>query len=193
MDEQDTRNAFGVNTWVWVSPLTDERLAALAPRVKSMGFDVIELPIEDPDDWDEGRSAELLAELGLGATTCAVMPATRDLVADDPAVVAETQAYLRRCVRMAARVGAPLGLYTDSVIEPDSIPVRVTMKSNIRLGPAMTHTVATVVEALTPPSSTDDRFERNWVCQICGHNFEGDQPPEVCPICGVGRDQFLVA
>jgi D-psicose/D-tagatose/L-ribulose 3-epimerase len=34
------------------------------------------------------------------------MPATRDLVSDDPAVVASTQAYLRACVRMAARVGA---------------------------------------------------------------------------------------
>jgi sugar phosphate isomerase/epimerase len=97
-------NPIGVNTWIWVSPLTDERLRALAPRVKEMGFSVIELPIEDPSDWDAGAAGDLLAELGLGATTCAVMPPTRDLVIDDPAVVASTQAYLRECVRMAARV-----------------------------------------------------------------------------------------
>jgi D-psicose/D-tagatose/L-ribulose 3-epimerase len=99
-------NPIGANTWIWVSPLTDERLAAIAPRVRDWGFDVVELPIEDPSDWDPGRAADLLASLGLGATTCAVMPTTRDLVADDPAVVGSTLAYLRDCVRIAARVGA---------------------------------------------------------------------------------------
>ena len=99
-------NPIGANTWIWVSPLTDERLATLAPRIRDWGFDVVELPIEDPGDWDAGRAADLLASLGLGATTCAVMPATRDLVSDDPAVVESTQAYLRACIRIAARVGA---------------------------------------------------------------------------------------
>lgn len=99
-------NPIGANTWIWVSPLTDERLAALAPRIRDWGFDVVELPIEDPADWDPGRAADLLASLGLGATTCAVMPSTRDLVSDDPAVVTSTQAYLGECVRIAARVGA---------------------------------------------------------------------------------------
>jgi D-psicose/D-tagatose/L-ribulose 3-epimerase len=99
-------NPIGANTWIWVSPLTDERLAMLAPRIRNWGFEVVELPIEDPSDWDAGRAADLLASLGLGATTCAVMPATRDLVSDDPAVVASTQAYLRASVRIAARVGA---------------------------------------------------------------------------------------
>ncbi len=96
----------GANTWIWVSPLTDERLARLAPRIRDWGFDVVELPIEDPADWDPGRAADLLAGLGLGATTCAVMPPTRDLVVEDAAVVASTQAYLRDCVRIAQRVGA---------------------------------------------------------------------------------------
>jgi D-psicose/D-tagatose/L-ribulose 3-epimerase len=99
-------NPIGANTWIWVSPLTDERLAALAPRIRDWGFDVVELPIENPADWDPGRAADLLESLGLDTTTCAVMPPTRDLVSDDPAVVAATLAYLRDCVRIAARVGA---------------------------------------------------------------------------------------
>ena len=41
----------GANTWIWVSPLTDERLTQLAPRVRDMGFDVVELPIEQLGDW----------------------------------------------------------------------------------------------------------------------------------------------
>jgi D-psicose/D-tagatose/L-ribulose 3-epimerase len=96
----------GANTWVWVSPLTDDRLAELAPRLAAWGFDVVEMPIEQLGDWDPSRSAELLAGLGLGATVCAVMPPGRELVAAPPDVVAEAQAYLRGCVDAAAAVGS---------------------------------------------------------------------------------------
>ncbi len=96
----------GVNTWVWTSPLTDERLAALAPRVRDWGFDVIELPVEAPGDWDPDRTADLLGGLGLGATVSLVMGEGRELVAADAATVATTQEYLRRVVDAAATVGA---------------------------------------------------------------------------------------
>ena len=102
------RNPIGVNTWVWVSPPTDARLAALAPRIREWGFDIIELPVENPGDWDPDRTADLLAGLGLGATVCAVMPPGRDLLVEDPAVVASTQAYLRFCIDAAATVGSPV-------------------------------------------------------------------------------------
>ena len=29
-----------------------------------------------------------------------------------------------------------------------------------------------------------------WVCKICGYVHEGDNPPEKCPLCGAGTDQF---
>ncbi|MQA76820.1 MAG: sugar phosphate isomerase/epimerase, partial [Solirubrobacterales bacterium] len=69
----------GVNTWVWTSPLTDRRLAELAPKVRDWGFDVIELPVENPGDWDPGRAARLLADLGLSATVVLVMGPGREL------------------------------------------------------------------------------------------------------------------
>lgn len=99
-------NPLGANTWIWVSPLTDDRLSELAPRIAGWGFDVIELPIEQPEDWNPERARELLDGLGLGATTCAVMPPARDLLADDPSIVASTADYLRQCIDIAARVGA---------------------------------------------------------------------------------------
>lgn len=101
-----SRNPIGANTWIWVSPLTDERLAALAPRVREWGFDLIELPVEHPGDWDPARAAELLGELGLGASVCAVMGEDRSLVADDPAVITTTQGYLRQCLEIAKTVGS---------------------------------------------------------------------------------------
>ncbi|WP_433500837.1 sugar phosphate isomerase/epimerase family protein [Sphaerimonospora sp. CA-214678] len=97
----------GVNTWVWVSPLTDDSLAALAPRIAEWGFDVVELPVEHPGDWDPGRAAALLAGLGLGASVVLTMPPGRELVAASPQGVRETQDYLRHCVDVAVTVGAP--------------------------------------------------------------------------------------
>ncbi|MFF5207777.1 sugar phosphate isomerase/epimerase family protein [Streptosporangium sp. NPDC000396] len=98
----------GVNTWVWVSPLTDGDLAHLAPRVAAWGFDVIELPVERPGDWDRGKAAALLAEHGLKASVVLVMPPGRELVAAPAEVVKETQDYLRHCVDVAVAVGSPV-------------------------------------------------------------------------------------
>ncbi|WP_234123078.1 FAD-dependent oxidoreductase [Clostridium hydrogenum] len=32
---------------------------------------------------------------------------------------------------------------------------------------------------------------KKWKCLICGVVFEGNEPPEVCPVCGAGKDQFI--
>lgn len=96
----------GVNTWVWESPLTDEALRRLAPQVRGWGFDVLELPVEQPGGWDADAAAQLLADLGLGATVVLVMPPGRELVGADPPTVRQTQDYLRHVVDVAARVGS---------------------------------------------------------------------------------------
>jgi D-psicose/D-tagatose/L-ribulose 3-epimerase len=99
-------HTLGANTWIWTSPLTDAWLAEFAPRIREWGFDVIELPIENLDDWDPEPTRELLHALGLGATTCLVMPPGHDLVSDDRQQVADTQRYLRSCLDIASAIGA---------------------------------------------------------------------------------------
>ncbi|TWJ22996.1 TIM barrel protein [Micromonospora endolithica] len=100
--------AIGVNPWVWTSPVDDAALAELVPRIAGFGFDAVELPIEQPGDWDPVRTRDLLAAYGLAAAgVCAVTPPGRDLVAAAPAVVEATVAYLRSCVDSAAVLGAP--------------------------------------------------------------------------------------
>lgn len=101
-----TRFPVGVSTWVWASPLDDATLAALAARVAGWGFDVLELPIEHPGDWDPAKAAAVLGDNGLRATTCLVTSTGRDLVAADAVTVRTTQDYLRHCVDVAAEVGA---------------------------------------------------------------------------------------
>ena len=97
-------NPIGVNSWVWVSPPTDAAIADLAPRVKAMGFDLLELGVENPGDWDPARVAEILAANGLRASLCVAMGADRDLT--DPDLVQSTQEYARYCIDAAATIGA---------------------------------------------------------------------------------------
>ncbi len=100
-------NPIGVSTWLWTSPLSDSDLDRLVPSISGWGFDIIELPIEQPGDWDPARTADLVAGAGLGTTTCAVMTPDRDLTTTDRAVTAATQDYLRQCIDIAAAVGSP--------------------------------------------------------------------------------------
>lgn len=95
----------GVNTWVWASPLTDAELATLARKIREWGFDLIELPVEQPGDWDPAKAAHLLEDIGLMASVVLVMPPGRELVAAD--TIGETQDYLRHCVDVAVTVGSP--------------------------------------------------------------------------------------
>lgn len=39
---------FGVNSWIWVSPLTTDEIARLAPLAASLGAEWFEVPLEDP-------------------------------------------------------------------------------------------------------------------------------------------------
>lgn len=100
-------HAIGVNPWVWASPVDDEALAVLVPRIAAFGFDAVELPVERPGDWDPVRTRDLLASHGLvAAGVCAVTPPGRDLVCAPPDVVEATATYLKSCVDSAAAVGA---------------------------------------------------------------------------------------
>ncbi|MFI6237686.1 sugar phosphate isomerase/epimerase family protein [Micromonospora sp. NPDC050784] len=100
--------AIGVNPWVWASPVDDKALAELIPRIAAFGFDAVELPIEQPGDWDPIRTRDLLAAHGLAAAgVCVVTSPGRELVDAAPAVVESTVAYLKGCVASAAAVGAP--------------------------------------------------------------------------------------
>jgi D-psicose/D-tagatose/L-ribulose 3-epimerase len=96
----------GANTWIWTSPLTDEGLAGLAPRLRDWGFDIVELPVEQLGDFSAERAAEVLGSHGLGASVAVAMAPGRELCGADASVVNSTQAFLRSCIDLAATVGA---------------------------------------------------------------------------------------
>lgn len=98
----------GVNTWVWTSPLTDATLPALARRIADLGFDAIELPLENAGDLTVDGVRAALDDTGLAPYVVGAMAPGRTLVGDDsPDQVAATQDYLRACLDLASGIGAP--------------------------------------------------------------------------------------
>ena len=94
----------GVNTWVWTSPLTDADVPGLLRRIAQMGFDAVELPLENAGDLSVDVVAEALADTGLTPCVVGAMAPGRDLV--DASYVPATQDYLRACIDFAAGIGA---------------------------------------------------------------------------------------
>jgi D-psicose/D-tagatose/L-ribulose 3-epimerase len=96
--------SIGVNTWVWESPLTDATLPPLLARIAAMGFDAVELPLENAGDF----TAEVVrASLGgLQPFVVGAMAPGRDLVLAGEPAVADTQDYLRACIALARDIGA---------------------------------------------------------------------------------------
>jgi D-psicose/D-tagatose/L-ribulose 3-epimerase len=97
---------FGVNTWVWTSPLTTAELEKLAPHIRGLGFDWLEVPLESLDDLDYRRGAQVLRDHGLGVSTCAAMGPDRDLIHPDPAIRASGMHYLRGAIDATQTLGA---------------------------------------------------------------------------------------
>jgi D-psicose/D-tagatose/L-ribulose 3-epimerase len=95
----------GISTWVWTSPATTEVLETLLPHIASLGFDVIELPIETVGQFDVTRAGELARAHGLDISICAVIGPGRDLLVSGEAD--EGIRYLRSCIDVAQTLGSP--------------------------------------------------------------------------------------
>jgi D-psicose/D-tagatose/L-ribulose 3-epimerase len=98
---------FGVNTWVWTSPLTTQDLRTLVPHVKQAGFDWIEVPIEGLNDFDYQEAAALIRDHQLGVSVGAAMGPDRDLIHPDKAIQDSGVAYVRHCIEAAHILHAP--------------------------------------------------------------------------------------
>lgn len=156
----------GVNTWVWVSPLTTQTFRALAPKISAMGFDLVEVTLETTDDLDAPTAAAIAEDLGLSVSVCAVIPPDRDLIHPDEHVRKTGFAYVRRCIEAAAVLGAanvigPLysgvgRLWRQTAEERERDLVRLTAQLRTLAEYAASHDVTLCVEPL-------NRFETSFI------------------------------
>src|SRR5690606_13273037 len=90
---------FGVSTWLWTSPFSTDSVS-LFPKIKEMGYDAVEIPVEDPSLIDGKKVKDALDAIGLEAIVCGAFGPTRDLTNDDPAVHEVCFQYIRDCFEL---------------------------------------------------------------------------------------------
>ena len=98
---------FGASTFIWVSPFSNKTIG-LVKKVHEMGFDLIEICIEDPSTIDPPRIKEALEENAIGATVCGAFGLDRDASSEDDRVRGNAAQYLNKCIDIAAELGSPL-------------------------------------------------------------------------------------
>lgn len=104
---------FGISTWLWSPRFTMENLG-LVKKVADLGFDWIEIPLQDINQFDYARVGAVAREHGLGVSFTAVLREDRDLTFDDPTRNRAALEYLKHSVDAITVMGGNLiggGIY----------------------------------------------------------------------------------
>jgi D-psicose/D-tagatose/L-ribulose 3-epimerase len=97
---------YGASSFIWVSPFGDDKLG-IAQHVADLGFDVLEVCIEDPALVSAGAINAAAQHAGVGISVCGAFGPDRDVSHEDPSVRERGLEYLRFCIDLAAEVGSP--------------------------------------------------------------------------------------
>ena len=101
------KNKIGLSTFVLASPFSDNDLSLMG-KVKSMGYEVLEVCIEDPAILSSNAMNVAAKKYGLDISICGAFGPDRDISHEDPRVRAQGIAYLNTCIDFAAEVGSPM-------------------------------------------------------------------------------------
>jgi sugar phosphate isomerase/epimerase len=97
---------FGASTFIWESPFGDDKLH-LARHVADLGFDTLEICIEDPARVTASAVQQAAADAGVSIAVYGAFGPDRDVSHEDPARRRLGIDYLTSCIDLAAVVGAP--------------------------------------------------------------------------------------
>lgn len=89
---------FAASSWLWASPFTDAEIDPLFSKIAEMGFDAVEIAVEDPTLFDPEKVRKGLEKYNLGVVVCGAFGPTRDLTNEDPAVHENCFRYLDACL-----------------------------------------------------------------------------------------------
>ena len=104
---------FGISTWLWSPRFTMEDLG-LVKKVADLGFDWIEIPLQDINQFDYAQVGAVTRDYGLGVSFTAVLREDRDLTIDDPTRNRAALEYLKHSVDAVTLMGGNLiggGIY----------------------------------------------------------------------------------
>jgi D-psicose/D-tagatose/L-ribulose 3-epimerase len=95
----------GVNLLLWSAQMGPES-PGLIHKVGEMGFDGVEIFIDEPASIDCPAIRDAAQAHGLGVTCCSIVGPDRHLISDDPAVRRQALDYLRASCDVCAEVGS---------------------------------------------------------------------------------------
>jgi len=98
---------FGASTFIWVSPFSSESFYLLE-KVKEMGFDVLEVCVEDPQTIDPVALKNAADKAGVEVLICGAFGPNRDIGSEDAAIRENGVAYIKTCIDIASTVGSPI-------------------------------------------------------------------------------------
>lgn len=97
----------GISTFVWVSPFSTASIDILR-KAKDMGYDVVEIAVEDLGliDWDALKQAG--RELDLQLMVSGAFGMDRDISSDRPEIRANGLSYIIDCLEIANKLESPV-------------------------------------------------------------------------------------
>ena len=96
---------FGVNTFIW-SESFDRSNLPLLPKVKSWGFDGVEVPLFRASEFAAADIRKGLEENALECTVCSVLLPGFSLISDDASVRKKTVTHMQELIKAASEAGA---------------------------------------------------------------------------------------
>jgi len=154
---------FGVNLLLLNGLIGDEEIA-LFPLIKTLGFDVIEVPVFDPDAMNLQKIRNVAVDNGLAVSVSGALANGTRLYGEDRTLIKKAQSYLYTIIEAAVALGSPLicGPLFKCVGDMDqSLPLeeqRIQVGNNLK-PVAMRAEAAGVVLAYEPLN----RFETNLI------------------------------
>lgn len=90
--------SYGVSTWLWASPFSTATAHEFFPKIAQMGFDIVEIAVEDPALINTAEVKEALQKHKLKANVCGAFGPTRDLTSDNKSIQENCISYIESCL-----------------------------------------------------------------------------------------------
>lgn len=98
---------FGASTFVWASPFSTENFD-IVHKVKRMGYDIIEVAVEDADRIDWLKLREIVRDIDLKVTISGAFGTDRDISSTDAKIREQGKKYIIDCIKIADFMGSPV-------------------------------------------------------------------------------------
>lgn len=98
---------YGASTWLWTSPFQTSSVETLFSKISAMGFEAVEIAVEDPGLIDVETVRVALQKYNLQAVVCGAFSTTRDLTNEDAEIQQNCFKYIETCLDLCVAWSVP--------------------------------------------------------------------------------------